>query len=115
MRSLEEHLEQFQARDVRLVAISVDPPEINREYCHKQGYSFMFLSDTKAEVICAYDLLHESGGPDGQGIARPAEFLIDRTGTVRWRNLTESIVARAVPDEVLRAVDGLELTHRRLH
>jgi peroxiredoxin len=92
---------------VRLFAISVDPPEVNREHCRKQGYTFTFLSDTRAEVIRRYDLLHAGAGQQGGDVARPAEFLIDSTGTVRWVNLTESLVVRARPDPILAAVDAL--------
>lgn len=92
---------------MRLAAISVDPPEKSRELCRKQGYSYTFLSDPKAEVIRRYDVLHPKAGPGGQDIARPAEFLIDSTGTVRWVNLTEDYRVRARPEEVLKIVDEL--------
>ncbi len=115
MRSLEEQLGEFEARGVRLVAISVDPPEINREHCRKQGYTYTFLSDTKSEVIRRYDLVHAGAGQDGGDVARPAEFLIDSTGTVRWVNLTHSLAVRARPEQILKAVDdlGLAPTPRR--
>ncbi len=109
LRSFEDRLNDFNARGVRLLAISVDPPEINREHCRKQGYTFTFLSDPKAEVIRHYDLLHKAAGPGGTDISRPGEFLIDSSGTIRWANLTESIVARATPGQVLKAVDELAL------
>ena len=86
-----------------MVAVSVDTPEINRRQRQKLGYTFTFLSDSKAEVIRRYDLLHAGAGPKGAGIARPAEFLIDSTGTIRWVNLTENIAVRARPEQVLRA------------
>lgn len=94
---------------MRVVAISVDSPEINQDHCRKQGYTFTFLSDPDAEVIRQYDVLHEGAGPDGEDIARPAEFLIDSAGMVRWANLTESLTVRTRPDEVLQAVDSLGL------
>ena len=72
------------------------------------GFTYPFLSDPKAEVIRRYDLLHPGGGPNGTDIARPGEFLIDVTGTVRWVNLTESAAVRARPEQVLKAFDGLE-------
>ena len=71
------------------------------------GFTYPFLSDSKAEVIRRYDLLHPGGGPKGADIARPAEFLIDSTGIIRWVNLTESIGVRARPEEVLKAFDEL--------
>jgi peroxiredoxin len=109
LRSFEDHLDEFNARHVRLVAISVDPPRTNREHCRKQGYTFTFLSDTDSEVIRRYDLVHQGAGPEGKDIARPAEFLIDATGTVRWVDLTESLAVRARPDQILKVVDDLDL------
>jgi peroxiredoxin len=90
-----------------VIGISVDPPETNREHARKQGYTFTLLSDATSEVIRRYDLLHVGAGPEGADIPRPAEFLIDSTGTVRWVDLTDSYVARARPDEVLKALDDL--------
>ncbi len=112
LRSFEQRLSDFDARRVRLLAISVDSPEINREHCRKQGYTFTFLSDPQAEVVRRYDLLHPGGSPGHPNIARPAEFLIDSSGTIRWVNLTESVIVRARPGQVLKAIDDLGLTPR---
>lgn len=88
------------------MAISVDPPETNREHLAKIGCTYTFLSDPKAEVIRRYDLLHPDAGQTGD-IARPAEFLIDPSGTVRWVDLTESYWVRARPETVLEVFDQL--------
>ncbi len=93
-----------------MVAISVDPPETNREHWRKHGISYTFLSDPNAEVIRRYDLLHPGGGPGGKDIARPEEFLVDSSGTIRWVNLTESVIVRARPEQVLKVIDELGLT-----
>ena len=53
--------------------------------------------------------MHTGAGPKGADIARPAEFLVDATGTVRWVNLTESIVVRLRPEQVLKVIDDLGL------
>jgi len=108
LRSLEESIEEFNARHIPIVCVSVDPPEITRQHAEKQGYTFAFLSDEKAEVIRAWDLLHP-GAYQGEDIARPAEFLIDATGTVRWANLTESYKVRAKAQEILKVIDELGL------
>ena len=107
MRSFEKRLDEFRIRGVQVVAISVDPPEINLEHRRKQGYSFPFLSDTDTAVLRQYDLVHAGGGPAGEDIARPAEFLIDHGGTVRWRDLTESYAVRTRPEAILEVVDRL--------
>ncbi len=103
---MEKSLDEFKKRGVRIVAISVDSPDTNREHADKQGYTHTFLSDEKHEVIRQYDILHAGGGPTGD-IARPAEFLIDSTGTVRWVNLTENYRIRPKPEDILKVVDGL--------
>ena len=64
----------------------------------KAGLTFPLLSDPEEKVIRPYDLLHIRGGPKGVNIARPAEFLIDPTGTVRWVNLTDDVRVRASGD-----------------
>ena len=105
MRSFQQRLSEFDARGIRVVGISVDTPEINQRQCRKVGYTFPLLSDPKAEVIRRYGVLHPGAGPKHEDIARPAEFLVDSTGTVRWVNLTENIAVRARPKEVLRALE----------
>ena len=94
---------------IRTVAISVDSPEINREYMlQKAGYTFTFLSDPKLEAIRRYDLLHAGGGESGTDISRPAEFLIDPTGTIRWRMLTVNLFRRARPAQILEIAKSLQ-------
>ena len=107
MRSFQQRLSEFNARGIRVVAINVDAPEVNRRHCQKLGFTYPFLSDPKAEVIRRYDLLHAGGGPNSADIARPAEFLVDSTGTIRWVYLTESATVRARPADVLKAFDDL--------
>ena len=89
------------------VAISVDGPEVSENLRRKRGYTFLFLSDPKADVIRRYELLHSRGSPDGTDISRPAEFLIDRSGTVRWENFTEDIRVRPRADELLAAAHAI--------
>lgn len=89
------------------VAISVDAQEVSENLRRKRGYTFPFLSDPKAEVIGRYELLHQRGGPDGTDISRPAELLIDGSGTVRWENFTEDIRVRPRADELLVAARAI--------
>jgi peroxiredoxin len=112
LRSFQQNLEKFTSRGVRIVAVSVDPPEVTRAHIEKVGYTYTFLSDPSAEVIRRYDLLHPGGGIRGGDIARPAEFLLDRGGTVRWVNLSESYKVRVHAEEVLKALDDLGATPR---
>jgi peroxiredoxin len=93
-----------------VAAISVDSLEESGKLCHSRGYTYPFLSDPKAEVIRSYGILHPKGGEDGHDIARPAEFLVDSAGVIRWVNLTDDLRIRARPevalDVILKQIGG---------
>lgn len=108
MRSIQTSLARFEEVGIRPVAISVDSPEESRDLCQKAGYTFPFLSDPKAEAIRRYDLVHAGAGQGGRDIARPAEFLLDSAGTVRWVNLTENYWVRARPEQILEAAKAIQ-------
>jgi peroxiredoxin len=108
LRGIEQSLSKFNEVGIRPVAISVDKPEESRDLQQQAGYTFPFLSDRNAEVSRRYDLVHEKAGINGEDIARPAEFLIDASGTVKWVNLTENYWIRARPEQVLEVAKQLE-------
>jgi peroxiredoxin len=101
LRGIEKSLDKLSEVGIRPVAISVDAPDVSRNLAQQQGYTFPLLSDQNVEVIRRYDLVHAGAGENGHDIARPAEFLLDSTGTVRWINLTENYFIRARPEQVL--------------
>ena len=101
------NLKSFEAAGVRPVAISVDTPEQSETLRRKADYSFTFLSDPDLDSIKRYGVVHKGAGQGGRDIARPAEFLIDRSGTVRWVNLTSDIRVRARPEQLLDAARAL--------
>jgi peroxiredoxin len=109
LRGVENNLQALSEAGIRTVAISVDSPEINRDYMlQKAGYTFTFLSDPKLEAIRRYDLVHAGQGEKGADVARPAEFLIDPSGTVRWRMMTENLFRRARPEQILEIAKSLQ-------
>jgi peroxiredoxin len=108
LRSIERNLSKFDEAGIRPVAISIDTPEESRKLAQSQGYTFPILSDRNADVIRRYDLVHAGAGINGEDIARPAEFLIDSTGTAVWINLTENYWIRARPEQVLEVANRLE-------
>jgi peroxiredoxin len=108
LRGIEAELSAFKDLGIQPVAISVDARDVSAELCRKAGYTFMFLSDPSAEVIRRYDLLHSGAGVNGQDIARPAEFLVDSSGVVRWVNLTADFRVRATPNEMLNSARAFQ-------
>jgi peroxiredoxin len=107
LRGIQDRLQDFQNLGIKPVAISVDSPAESQDLCGKAGYTYTFLSDPKTQAIRAYDLLHKGAGVNGHDIARPAEFLLDSSGTIRWINLTGDLRVRARPDQILQAANSL--------
>jgi peroxiredoxin len=99
-------LPEFNARRIRIVAVSIDSPDVSEHLRQVTGYSFPILCDTQLQVIRAWDLVHPHAGIRGADIARPAEFLLDANRKVLWRDLTDDYLIRTRPEQVLRASDA---------
>jgi peroxiredoxin len=91
----------FDARSIRIVAVSVDDLDDSRDLVKKLGLTFALLSDPELRAIRAYGVADESNG-----IAWPAEFLVDRGGAIRWRATAQAVAKRPSANDVLRAFDG---------
>jgi peroxiredoxin len=101
--------------NVRIFAISVDPPEVNREFAAKLAadqrgpINFPLLSDPEHRTIDAYGL-HDPAY-DGQklaGIPHPAVYVIDKNGIVVWAKVESNYRERPTNDEIRGALNGLK-------
>jgi len=88
--------EQFTAAGAEIIAISVDNQDKSRELASALKIKFPVLCDTDHKVIDAYDLYN----PDGK-IAKPAVFVIDKSGIIRWSFLKEDYRVRPLNDAIL--------------
>jgi peroxiredoxin len=104
LRDMQQHLDALYNAGIRPVAISNDTPDVSRTLARAAGYTFTFLADPQREAIRRFDLLD----PDEDDAARPAEFLVDTHGIVRWRMLTSSIYVRARPAQILDVAKTLQ-------
>lgn len=98
---MQSHLDEIRRAGAEVLAISVDPVTINRKLAADLGLAYDLLSDTKLTVIDAYGVRHRGAGIDGQDIARPATFIIDRHGVISWRSLTNNWRIRVRPERIL--------------
>lgn len=98
MVDLQEHIAEFDARGVTVVALSVDPPEVTVPWATKKGLSFPLASDPQLKVIRAWNLENEGVGD----LAWHAVYLIDTDGTIIYRKVARR---RAYSTEFLAAVD----------
>jgi peroxiredoxin len=107
LRGIQNSLNELRAAGVEPVAISVDPPAQSKSLADKLGFTYPILSDRDAAIIRRYGVLHQGPETDGKPLARPAEFLVDQRGIVRWRNLTGDFRVRARPEQLLEAAKSL--------
>jgi len=68
---------------VRLVAVVAQKAEAVRRYIEETGLPYDILIDETREVAKSYGVWH-AWGLDAYNIARPAVFLIDRSGVIQY-------------------------------
>jgi peroxiredoxin len=88
----------MEAAGVKPVAISADTNDESQRLRRGANITFPLLSDRKAEVIRSYDLLVPNGGQDNRDVSGIAEFLLDSSGTVRWRHFGETNAEKFVDE-----------------
>ena len=80
--------------------------EAVRTYIEETGLPFNILIDEKRDVLRAYGVWHKFG-LDAWNIARPALFLIDRSGAIRYSFIADRQEEFPSSAEIERALDEL--------
>ena len=104
---MQSRFEDIREAGAELVAISVDTVERNAKVGESLGLDFPILSDVDTAVIKAWGVVDNEGGIGGADIARPATFILDAEGVIRWRNLTSNWRIRSSPEEIIEAIEKL--------
>jgi peroxiredoxin len=81
--------------------------EAVRTYIEETGLPFNILVDTSRDVLKAYGVWH-SVGLASWNIARPALFLIDRSGAVRYSFVAERQHEFPSHPEIMDAIERLK-------
>ncbi len=89
-----------------LVAIVAQKGEAVRRYVEESGLPFDILIDETRTVAKSYGVWH-AWGLDAYNIARPAVFLIDRSGTIHYSFIAKRQDQYPSPDEIERAMDTM--------
>ena len=95
-------LARFEEAGAVVYGISVDGWHANAAFARSLGVEFPLLSDWKREVSAAYGVLVPEAGYSGRAI-----FVVDRTGRIVWREISEDMGSlEQVPsnDRALEAV-----------
>jgi peroxiredoxin len=86
MCTFRDALNDFASANTAVLGVSVDSPFANKEFATKNGLNFPLLSDIGRETIGKYDVVfNDLAGVKGFTVAKRAVFVIDKSGTIRYR------------------------------
>ena len=104
-----------QDENVKLIAISVDPPDVSKNFAEKIAsdgkgrVNFPILSDPDHKIIDAYGLRDPAyEGQKVYGIPHPAVYVIDKQGRVAWARIERDYKQRPTNEEIRAALDSLK-------
>jgi peroxiredoxin len=91
---------------VQVVAVVAQRSDVVRRYIEDRGLPFNILIDDSRDVLRAYGVWQRVG-LDAWNIARPALFLIDRSGAIRYSYIGRTQEDFPSHEEILRQLDTL--------
>lgn len=101
---LRDYYPEFQGLGAEILAISSEDQERGAELeAELGGLPFPLLADTERKVIESYGVFHRNE-PKGRPISRPATFVVDAAGVIRYRYLGENPTDRPEPQAILAAL-----------
>jgi methyl-accepting chemotaxis protein len=90
---------------VQVVAVVAQSSTVVRRYIEETGLPFNILIDESRDVLKAYGVWHRLG-LDAWNIARPALFLIDRTGAIRYSFVADTQQEFPSHEEIVAALNA---------
>jgi peroxiredoxin len=112
MAQLRRHSDEFEKRGVRLLGVVVQKQLRLKAYLASNPMPFPLLADEHREVAKSWGV-YVSFNYESFRIARPATFLIDPEGIIRYVHVGKNQFDRPSPRAVLAAVD-MKLDVQRL-
>jgi peroxiredoxin len=92
---------------VQVVTVVAQKSEPVKRYIEETGLPFNILIDGSRDVLKAYGVWH-AFGLEAWNIARPALFLIDQSGAIRYSFISEKQEEFPAHEEILRALEQLK-------
>ena len=81
----------------------MDNPQKSRELSGKLKLPYPLLSDVDHKVIDAYDLFNVDGK-----ISKPATYVVDSKGVIRWAFFEEDYKIRPLDDVILEELEKIK-------
>jgi len=94
---------EYLSLGVQVVAVVTQRSEKVRRYIEETGLPFHILVDDSRDVVKAYGVWHAVGF-DAWNIARPALFLVDRQGIIRYSFVGSSQFEFPTHEQIVGAI-----------
>lgn len=104
---LAQHSPAYVARGLQVVTVVAQSSDVVRRYVEDQGLPFNILIDETRDVLKAYGVWHRLG-LDAWNIARPALFLIDRSGRIRYSFVSDRQDEFPSHDDIVAEINRME-------
>ncbi len=79
---MQQNFSELNNEDSKLIAISTDGNDEKKQTLVELGVKFLLVSDLQRKIIRSFGVLHPQ-----EGISRPAVFIIDKKGLIRYRKI----------------------------
>jgi len=116
LRDLRNHYGGIRARGVRVIAVSVDPPELSAQLRRTLGVDIDFVSDESGTLMDVLNVRDRNGlpaafagGRASRDIFLPTTFLLDEEDRIRWVYRPDTYRVRAPAEEVLQKIDQMNV------
>jgi peroxiredoxin Q/BCP len=100
------HSPLYVQRGIQVVTIVAQSSEVVRRYVEDAGLPFNILIDESRDVLKTYGVWHRLG-LDAWNIARPALFLVDGSGSIRYSFVSDRQDEFPSHEEILTAIEAL--------
>lgn len=100
---LQMHADRLREQNVRILAISPEPPGTSATLARELSLGFPILADTDGRVIDAYGVRNRFASSRSL-LPHPAVFLIDNQRRVRFREVNRNYKVRTSVRTIFRAI-----------
>ena len=106
MCALRDSLSVLKSLGAQVVGISVDGPFANKIFTENRHLNFPILSDYKREVINKYGIVMGNlGSLEGYNEAKRSVFVLDESGIIRYRWISDNPLVEPNYDEMKSALE----------
>jgi peroxiredoxin len=101
LEQLQAHLPAYRRSGARVIAVTLDPPEVSRRLIDGMQLDFPVIS-VPPEVFQEWEVLHPE-----HGLPLPAAYILDRSGAIRFRHIGRNAADRTTDAGLLTVLESL--------